>query len=93
MSGPLAGVKVLSFGRVLAGPYAAMLLADLGAEVIKIEEHGKWGHGQGQWSVHSGSELLFFERQQGQKGSVLEPAERKSQGDCPGNTACHRHSG
>lgn len=41
MPGPLAGVKVLSFARVLAGPYAAMLLADLGAEVIKVEDPGK----------------------------------------------------
>jgi len=37
MNGALAGAKVLSFGRFLAGPYAAMLLADLGAEVIKVE--------------------------------------------------------
>ncbi len=37
MPGPLEGTKVLSFGRMLSGPYAAMLLADLGAEVVKIE--------------------------------------------------------
>ena len=38
MPGPLEGIKVLSFARALAGPYASMLLCDLGAEVIKIEE-------------------------------------------------------
>ena len=37
MPGPLEGIKVLSFGRMLSGPYAGMLLSDLGAEVIKIE--------------------------------------------------------
>src|SRR5919112_245138 len=36
-SGPLAGVVIADFSRILAGPYATMLLGDLGAEVVKVE--------------------------------------------------------
>jgi crotonobetainyl-CoA:carnitine CoA-transferase CaiB-like acyl-CoA transferase len=37
MDGPLDGVLVADFSRILAGPYATMLLADMGADVIKVE--------------------------------------------------------
>ena len=48
MRSPLDGLKVLELARVLAGPWAGQLLADLGAEVIKVEspmgdETRKWG--------------------------------------------------
>ena len=39
-AGPLSGLLVADFSRILAGPYASMLLADLGADVVKVEGPG-----------------------------------------------------
>ncbi len=40
MAGVLDGIRVLDFGRYIAGPFCAALLGDLGAEVIRIERIG-----------------------------------------------------
>ena len=41
MTGPLNDVRVLEFGEIIAAPFATMLLADMGADVIKVEP--VWG--------------------------------------------------
>src|ERR1700761_3865012 len=49
--GPLAGVRVVEMGQLIAGPFCGQLLGDMGAEVIKIESPGagdpmrEWGRG------------------------------------------------
>ena len=40
MQGVLNGIRVLDFGRFIAGPYCGMLLADFGAEVIRVDKIG-----------------------------------------------------
>jgi crotonobetainyl-CoA:carnitine CoA-transferase CaiB-like acyl-CoA transferase len=55
----LKGIRVLDLTRVLAGPYCAMLLGDMGAEVIKVEEPGKGDDTRG-WPPFVGGESTYF---------------------------------
>jgi crotonobetainyl-CoA:carnitine CoA-transferase CaiB-like acyl-CoA transferase len=57
---PLAGIRVVDFSRVLAGPYATMMLADLGADVVKVE-HPKGGDETRSWGPpFAGGESAYF---------------------------------
>ena len=77
---PLAGIKVLDLSRVLAGPWCTQLLADLGAEVIKIERPGlgddtrHWGppwHGEGKNRVAA----YFLSANRGKKSAAIDFAQ------------------
>ena len=56
---PLKGIRVLDLTRVLAGPYCAMLLGDMGAEVIKIEEPDRGDDTRG-WPPFASGESTYF---------------------------------
>ena len=56
---PLDGIRVVDLSRVLAGPYCSLLLADMGAEVIKVEEPGR-GDDTRAWPPFVGGEATYF---------------------------------
>jgi crotonobetainyl-CoA:carnitine CoA-transferase CaiB-like acyl-CoA transferase len=67
---PLDGIRVLDLSRVLAGPMCAMALADLGAEVIKVE-HPKRGDDTRDWGLRVGkTETAYFNSANRNKESV-----------------------
>jgi crotonobetainyl-CoA:carnitine CoA-transferase CaiB-like acyl-CoA transferase len=71
-TGPLAGLLVADFSRILAGPYATMLLADLGAEVIKVE--GPRGDDTRTWQppVHDGVATYYLGINRNKRSVVLD---------------------
>ena len=77
--GPLADLLVLDLSRVLAGPFATMMLADLGARVVKVEHPGTGDDSRGYGPFMDGRSLYFARVNRGKESLVLDlkaPADR-----------------
>ena len=74
MSGPLEGIRVIDFGRFIAGPYCGMLLADMGADVIRVERR-EGGEDRYVGPITDGGEGgLFLNLNRNKRGITLDPA-------------------
>src|SRR5437764_182803 len=60
MSQPLSGIRILDLSRLLPGAYASQMLADFGADVIKIEEPGRGDYGRLMPPYETGGMSLYF---------------------------------
>ncbi|MDX2259659.1 MAG: CaiB/BaiF CoA-transferase family protein, partial [Hyphomicrobiaceae bacterium] len=79
MPGPLAGVTVVDLTRVLAGPYCTMVLADLGARVIKVEQPGTGDDARAFPPFLAGASAYFASLNRGKESIALDlkaPADR-----------------
>lgn len=73
-TGPLAGVRILDLSRILAGPFATQVLADLGADVIKVERAGA-GDETRRWGppfAPSGDAAYFYACNRGRRSIELD---------------------
>ena len=72
MPGALTGIRVLDLSRVLAGPYATMVLGDLGAEVIKLEQPGTGDEARNFGPFKNGFSLYFMSVNRGKQSLTLD---------------------
>ncbi len=69
---PLTGVRVLELGSLIAGPYAASILAQFGAEVIKVEPPRE-GDPLRKWrKLHDGTSLWWYSQSRNKKSVTLD---------------------
>jgi len=76
---PLQGVRVIELGALIAGPYAAGLLAQFGAEVIKIESPGE-GDPLRTWrKMHEGTSLWWYSQSRNKKSITVNLKDKRGQ--------------
>ena len=84
---PLEGIKVVDFSRLFAGPYATMTLADLGAEVVKVESPSGddargfgppflGGEGMNYMALNRNKRSIVLDLKKGEGLAVARPAHR-----------------
>ncbi|MBC3339265.1 CoA transferase [Pseudomonas proteolytica] len=72
MTAPLSGIKVIEIGTLIAAPFAARLMAEFGAEVIKIESMGQ-GDPLRKWrKLHQGTSLWWYLQSRNKKSLALD---------------------
>jgi CoA:oxalate CoA-transferase len=72
VNGPLAGITVVDLTRVLAGPYCTMVLADLGARVIKVEAPGRGDDARHIGPFTDGQSAYFMSLNRGKESIALD---------------------
>ena len=94
MSGPLEGLLVADFSRVLAGPFATMLLGDLGADVVKVEHPGG-GDETRAWGppFHHGDSTYYLAVNRNKRSVALDLKTRRRPAGRPGPGRPGRRAG
>ena len=80
MNGPLSDITIVDLSRVLAGPYATMVLSDLGARVIKVERPGRGDDARGFGPFRASRSMYFESLNRGKSARALDlelPVDRK----------------
>ncbi len=79
MAGPLEGIKVLELGTLIAGPFAARMFAEFGAEVIKVEDPASGDPIRNWRYLHEGTSLWWYVQARNKKSIALNLKDARAQ--------------
>lgn len=79
MNRPLEGIRILDVSRILAGPFCTMLLADLGAEVVKVEMPGPGDPSRAIEPTINGDSVFFISINRGKKSITINLSKQEGQ--------------